>query len=79
MRNVVYFFVLGLGADKWLMILIKQLNFENLKNGQFKFFLHFATTTHCIFKFWQINPPYCTVQYVTDDANAKHFVRQIFL
>ena len=26
-------------------------------------FLHFATTTHCIFKFWKIDPPYCTSPY----------------
>ena len=32
---------------------------EIKKNGQFSFFLHFATTTHCDFKFWKIDPPYC--------------------
>ena len=27
------------------------------------FFLHFATTTHCNFKFWKLDPPYCTLLY----------------
>ena len=31
--------------------------------------LHFATTTHCNFKFWKIDPPYCTA----------HFFSQFFL
>ena len=46
--------------EKWLRIFAKQLNLKKIKNGQFSFLWHFATTTHCKFKFWKIDPPYCS-------------------
>ena len=54
-ENVVYFFLLCRGVEKWLRIFAKQIK----KRVNLVFFLHFATTTHCNFKFWKIDPPYC--------------------
>ena len=41
--------------------MIKDFRKTIKKNGQFSFILHFATSTHCNFKFLKIDPPYCTV------------------
>ena len=32
------------------------------------FFKHFATSTHCNFKFWKIDPPYCAYTAMGDPA-----------
>ena len=45
--------------EKLLRIFAKQKNVKKIKNGHFSSFWHFATTTHCNFKFWKIDPPYC--------------------
>ena len=60
-ENVVVFFLCR-GVEKLFRIFAKQKNYKKLENGQFSFFLHFATTTHCNFKFWKIDPPYCTLR-----------------
>ena len=57
-ENVVYFFYYVGGVEKWLRILTKHLNWKKLKMAIF--FLHFANTTRCNFKFWKIYPPYRT-------------------
>ena len=44
-------------------------NFFYIKIGQFIFFLHFATTTRCNFKFRKIYPPYCT-RFTADISEA---------
>ena len=60
-KNVVNFFLLCRGVETWLRIFTKQLNLKKIKNGHFSFFVTFETTTHCNFKFWKIDPPYCTL------------------
>ena len=37
--------------------------FSNICENVF-FIFYFATTTHCNFKFWKIDPPYYTVRQV---------------
>ena len=41
------------------------------KNGHFRFYLTFSTTTHCNFKFSKIDPPYYTV-IARRDCLAQH-------
>ena len=41
------------------------------KNGHFRFYLTFSTTTHCNFKFSKIDPPYYTV-IASRDCLAQH-------
>ena len=50
---------------------MKRKNFKKVKNDQFIFFLHFATTTDCNVKFWKIDPPY-NIQYVPILSVNKH-------
>ena len=41
LKNVLYFFLLYRGVEKYWRIFAKQFNFKKIKNGQFMFFLTF--------------------------------------
>ena len=56
--NMYFIFLLCRGVEKCWRILAKQFNLKNSKLVSFGSFWHFATTTHCNFAFWKIDPPY---------------------
>ena len=72
-ENVVYSFCYK-GVGKMIKAFHKTIKFEKIKNGQFSFFLHFATTTHCNFKSWKTDPPYCIVK--TDHTRETRHIEK---
>ena len=49
--------------------------FKNVKLVSFGSIWHFATTTHCNFAFWKIDPPYCTVYSVCNTFILRNMVK----
>ena len=58
-ENVLYFFYYVGGWKSVGGFSQSNSILKNLKLVSLGSFWHFATTTHCDFAFWKIDPPYC--------------------